>query len=59
MLAGLFIAIVGLSQIFSLTGFHPDLTVNVTEWFRRFWKLLLLTTAGARAAVPPSAGCAG
>src|SRR5262245_10201281 len=43
MLAGLFFAMVSLSLIFSLTGFHPDLRVDVNEWFRRFWKLLLLT----------------
>src|SRR5262245_13023589 len=43
MLAGLFIAMVSLSLIFSLTGFHPDLSVDLNEWFRRFWKLLLLT----------------
>jgi len=45
MLAGLFIAMVSLSLIFSLTGFHPDLSVELNEWFRRFWKLLLLTIA--------------
>src|SRR5262245_40000176 len=43
MLAGLFFAMVSLSLIFSLSGFHPDLTVDLNEWFRRFWKLLLLT----------------
>src|SRR5262245_7613443 len=43
MLAGLFLAMVSLSLIFSLTGFHPDLSVDLNEWFRRFWKLLLLT----------------
>src|SRR5262249_35638850 len=25
--------------------FHPDLKIDLTEWFRRFWKLLLLTMA--------------
>jgi serine/threonine-protein kinase len=43
MLAGLFFAMVSLSLIFSLSGFHPDLSVDLNEWFRRFWKLLLLT----------------
>src|SRR5262245_8347287 len=45
MLAGLFFAMVGLSLLFSLTGFHPDLKVDLSEWLRRFWKLLLLTFA--------------
>jgi serine/threonine-protein kinase len=45
MLAGLFIAMVSLSLIFSFSGFHPDLTVDLSEWIRRFWKLLLLTIA--------------
>jgi serine/threonine-protein kinase len=45
MLAGLFIAMVSLSLIFSFSGFHPDLTVDLNEWVRRFWKLLLLTIA--------------
>src|SRR5262245_18157318 len=43
MLAGLFLAMVCLSLIFSLSGFHPDLSVDLNEWLRRFWKLLLLT----------------
>jgi hypothetical protein len=37
MLAGLFFAMVSLSLIFSLSGFHPDLSVDLNEWFRRFW----------------------
>src|SRR5262249_47606840 len=51
MLAGLFIAMVGLSLLFSFSGFHPDLSVDVTEWFRRFWKLLLLTSSTSVSAV--------
>jgi serine/threonine-protein kinase len=45
MLAGLFIAMVSLSLIFSFTSFHPELHSDVIEWFRRFWRLLLLTTS--------------
>jgi serine/threonine-protein kinase len=45
MLAGLFFTMVCLSLIFSLTGFHPDLHTDLNEWFRRFWRLLLLTTS--------------
>lgn len=43
MLAGLFVAMVGLSLLFSLTAFHPDLAVDLGQWIRRFWKLVLLT----------------
>jgi serine/threonine-protein kinase len=50
MLAGLFVSMVGLSLIFSFTGFHPDLTVDLPEWLRRYWRLLLLTIAIAGAA---------
>jgi len=45
MLAGLFLAMVSLSLIFSLIGFPPDLRSDVNEWFRRFRTLLLLTIA--------------
>jgi hypothetical protein len=60
MLAGLFLAMVSLSLMFSLTGFHPDLQVDANEWLRRFWKLLLLTISLSIAAAvlwrkPPQA----
>jgi serine/threonine-protein kinase len=51
MLAGLFLVMVSLSLIFSLSGFHPDLSVDLNEWFRRFWKLLLLTFSISASAV--------
>jgi serine/threonine-protein kinase len=51
MLAGLFIVMVILSLIFSLSDFHPDLSVDLNEWFRRFWKLLLLTISISASAV--------
>ena len=43
MLASLFFAMASLSLVFSLAGFHPDGSVDLTEWLRRYWKLLLLT----------------
>ena len=43
MLATLFFAMASLSLVFSLAGFHPDGIADLTEWFRRYWKLLLLT----------------
>ena len=43
MLAILFFAMASLSLVFSLAGFHPDGSVDLTEWLRRYWKLLLLT----------------
>ena len=43
MLASLFLAMASLSLVFSLAGFHPDGIVDLTEWLRRYWKLLLLT----------------
>jgi serine/threonine-protein kinase len=45
MLAGLFFAMVSLSLIFSLAGFPPDLRSDVSEWFRRFRTLILLTVS--------------
>jgi serine/threonine-protein kinase len=48
MLAGSFVVMVGLSLIFTLTNFHPDLHVaDLNEWVGRFWKLVLLTMAFA------------
>src|SRR5262249_24956053 len=44
MLAGLFCAMVSLRLIFSLNSFHPDLSGDLNERLRRFWKLLLLET---------------
>ena len=43
MLVSLFFAMASLSLVFSLAGFHPDGSVDLTEWLRRYWKLLLLT----------------
>src|SRR5262249_3924509 len=51
MLAGLFFAMVSLSLLFTLTGFHPDLRADVNEWLNRFWRLLLLTFALCASAV--------
>jgi serine/threonine-protein kinase len=43
MLATLFVAMASLSLVFSLAGFHPDGSLDLTEWIGRYWKLLLLT----------------
>jgi serine/threonine-protein kinase len=43
MLTSLFFAMASLSLVFSLAGFHPDFSLDLNEWFRRYWKLLLLT----------------
>jgi hypothetical protein len=52
MLANLFFAMASLSLVFSLAGFHPDGRVDLTEWLRLYWKLLLLTISlSASAAV--------
>ena len=62
MLASLFFAMASLSLVFSLAGFHPDGSVDLTEWLRRYWKLLLLTVSlSASAALlwrrPPRTVC--
>jgi eukaryotic-like serine/threonine-protein kinase len=49
-LTGLYFGVVGLTLLFSFTGFNPDLRTNVTDWFSKYWKLLLLLTATSVAA---------
>lgn len=44
-LAGLLIAMVSLSLALSRTGFNPAFNVDLNEWVRQFWKLLILTIA--------------
>jgi serine/threonine-protein kinase len=43
MLAALFFAMAGLSMGFSLAGLNPVLSADLSEWFRQYWRLLLLT----------------